>query len=357
LLCPYAAAAHVPHLEYVDYSFERPMAIPEPVEKSRAFYAWLEDPDDVDVYAIEIAEPSRLYAQVLVPVCQGYEDLLPWFAVAGPGLPPPDVELPFELPPGYGAWVLENEEPWTPREAFFEPFGDKWYFEGPTFDRDVDEAGTWYLYYWSPLGATGDYVAVTGPAEIWEIPDILQALVFTPMIRRGEELHIACRVCPYIDGRVLKDLDGDAVGDICDNCPERPNPEQTDADEDRHGAACDCDDGNPDVHPGKAEFEGDGIDSNCFPEGCPGGAVEPGSECDNCFVATAAFGTAMAGKIDVLRAFRDRHLLTSDLGRRFVGLYYEYSPPVARIIAGAEWRRAVVRGFLLAVIGMASLWV
>ncbi len=116
--------------------------------------------------AIATRDP-RLFAQALVPVCQGYEDVLPWFAIAGPGLPPPEVDLPFDLPPGYGAYVVENEEPWTPREVFYEPFGDKWYFDGPVFDQDADELGTWYLYYWNPQGKAGDYVAVIGSAEIW----------------------------------------------------------------------------------------------------------------------------------------------------------------------------------------------
>jgi len=357
LLLASPGLAHVPFLEYVDYSFDRPMEVPEPVAKSRAYYSWLETAEDVDVYAIEITGPSRIYAQALVPVCRGYEDVLPWFAVAGPGLPPPEEDLPFELPPGYGAWVVKNEAPWTPRKTFFEPFGNKWYFDGPLFDQEVEEPGRYYLYYWNPQGAPGDYVAVVGPEEIWEIPDILQAIVFTPMIRNGDELHLECKVCPFIDSRVLQDADGDGIGDMCDNCPERANPDQTDDDGDLYGQACDCADGNPAIHPGQPETGGDGVDSNCFPEGCSGGPVEPGSSCDNCFIATAAFGTEMAGKIDLLRAFRDRLLLTSMPGRKFVELYYRYSPPVARFIGSGEGRRTLVRLLLFPAVGLAYLFV
>lgn len=90
--------AHVPYVEYVDYTFARPMELENPVVKSRAFYSWFDTGGDVDVYSFEVTGQVRLFAQASVPVCHGYEDVLPWFAVAGPGLPPPEVDLPFELP-------------------------------------------------------------------------------------------------------------------------------------------------------------------------------------------------------------------------------------------------------------------
>ncbi|MGD8375085.1 MAG: PKD domain-containing protein [Acidobacteriota bacterium] len=43
------------------------------------------------------------------------------------------------------------------------------------------------------------------------------------------------------------DADGDARPDVIDNCPAQPNPPQTDVDEDGFGAACDCDDGDPEL--------------------------------------------------------------------------------------------------------------
>jgi hypothetical protein len=205
LLAVPSAFAHVPYLEAVDTSPENPFEIPQPLDKSRAFYSWFETGDDIDVFVFQVTEPMRVFAQAIVPVCQGYEELLPWFAVVGPGLPEPEVPLPFDLPAGYGAWVVKNEEPWTPRPAFFEPFGDKWYFDGPVFDEVVSTPGTWYLYYWSPYEVGGDYVAVVGPEEIWALSDILRAIIYTPMIRKGEELHIECLGCPFVDERVLED--------------------------------------------------------------------------------------------------------------------------------------------------------
>ena len=45
---------------------------------------------------------------------------------------------------------------------------------------------------------------------------------------------------------VLADGDGDHVPDIYDNCPDDSNPGQENLDGDNYGAACDCDDDNPD---------------------------------------------------------------------------------------------------------------
>jgi hypothetical protein len=147
---------------------------------------------DIDVYEFTIrCRPVRVYIEVIVPVCEGfYEEFVPWFALAGPGLPEPSQDVPFELPPGYGAIVMENVNPGEPRETFYEPFGNKSYYKGPIFDEIIEEKGTYYIYYWDPWETGGDYVAILGRREIFGLFDIIRALIYTPLIRRNLELHI-----------------------------------------------------------------------------------------------------------------------------------------------------------------------
>ena len=79
-------------------------------------------------------------------------------------------------------------------------------------------------------------------------------------------------------------------------------------------------------------------------------AASSGGGGGGCFIATAAYGSYLDPKVAELRSFRDRHLLSNAPGRLFVALYYRLSPPVARVIAGHEWMRAGVRGFLAPVV-------
>ena len=65
-----------------------------------------------------------------------------------------------------------------------------------------------------------------------------------------------------------------------------------------------------------------------------------------CFIATAAYGSAMHPHVDALREWRDRVLLTNVAGRSFVSFYYRHSPPLADFIAERPPLRAAVRALL-----------
>lgn len=166
------------------------------VTQSKAIYSWLENDsvnpcDDIDVYQFELRRPVKMYLELIVPVVNDYyEDFVPWYALLGPGLPDPGQPLPFDIPDGYGAIVMENVEPGEPRETFYEPFGGKSYYKGPVFEEELNVTGIYYVYCWDPYQMGGDYTIVIGKLEIWGLFDIIRALIYTPLIRLGLELHI-----------------------------------------------------------------------------------------------------------------------------------------------------------------------
>jgi lysophospholipase L1-like esterase len=76
-----------------------------------------------------------------------------------------------------------------------------------------------------------------------------------------------------------------------------------------------------------------------------------------CFIATAAYGSALEPQVVLLRKFRDLRLLTNAPGQAFVRWYYATSPPVADFIAQHDLARLTVRVALLPLLAAAWLLV
>jgi len=76
---------------------------------------------------------------------------------------------------------------------------------------------------------------------------------------------------------------------------------------------------------------------------------------NSCFIATAAYGTPMAGEIQILREFRDGCLLTNPPGKAFVDFYYKVSPPMAEFITEHPALKPVVRAGLVPAIAMSTV--
>jgi len=74
-----------------------------------------------------------------------------------------------------------------------------------------------------------------------------------------------------------------------------------------------------------------------------------------CFIATAAFGSKMEKHVRILSEFRDKRLLSNWAGKKFVDLYYEYSPTAAVYLCEHDGVRNVVRYMLIPITGAAWL--
>jgi hypothetical protein len=74
-----------------------------------------------------------------------------------------------------------------------------------------------------------------------------------------------------------------------------------------------------------------------------------------CFIATAAFGSALDSPVVLLRSLRDRYLMTNAAGRAFVRRYYRLSPPLAERIRQSPFLKILVRAILWPLVGAAWL--
>jgi hypothetical protein len=73
-----------------------------------------------------------------------------------------------------------------------------------------------------------------------------------------------------------------------------------------------------------------------------------------CFIATAAYGSPLAGQIRVLRALRDRQLANNALGRALIQLYYSLGPRLAEPVARHPWLARGARALLTPVVYLAD---
>ncbi len=75
--------------------------------------------------------------------------------------------------------------------------------------------------------------------------------------------------------------------------------------------------------------------------------INKASSDSRCFIATAAFGSPFHPYVGLLREFRDAYMLTNPMGRWFVSVYYNNSPPIAEIIKDSSGLKAIVKIFLI----------
>ena len=68
---------------------------------------------------------------------------------------------------------------------------------------------------------------------------------------------------------------------------------------------------------------------------------------NNCFIATATYGTELAEEVIILKLFRDQYLERVAIGRIFVSTYYKISPYFARKIAASACLKMIMKYIIL----------
>ena len=106
----------------------------------------------------------------------------------------------------------------------------------------------------------------------------------------------------------------------------------------------------------QVDSDGDGIIDYALTAGnvLTGDEFPPQSRC---FIATAAYGTAMAEEIQILREFRDGYLLTNPPGQALVSIYYRVSPPIAAFITEHPGLKPIVRAGLVPAVAASAITV
>jgi hypothetical protein len=75
----------------------------------------------------------------------------------------------------------------------------------------------------------------------------------------------------------------------------------------------------------------------------------------SCFIATAAYGSPSHPHVMILRAFRDRYLVRSRIGRSIADFYYRHSPPLADFIGRHKALKAASRIMLFPAVALSYI--
>jgi hypothetical protein len=115
-------------------------------------------------------EGEALYLQLGVPQIDRLTALRPSIALLAPG-GDPNVDVPFDLPEGYGGVVLSTAAVTSP-PVFDEPFTGTSSWTLLEFDLDLPASGQYYLVAYLPGGGDGKFWMAVGTTEEFGIGDI-----------------------------------------------------------------------------------------------------------------------------------------------------------------------------------------
>jgi hypothetical protein len=195
------AQAHDPHFETSDWGgLDNPFVVPTDPTVSFAMYGYLED-HDIDAIAMDFKNAGdKLQTQLLVAVCgKHYTEFYPKMAIVGPGLPVPSdpKALPFDLPNGLGAKIVEMDQADAngKRPTMYEDIGGTTFYTAPEVEMNVSQAARYYVVVWQMDGKMGDYAVATGYKETPYSP-LSHTFASIAFIRSNHFLHRDCTKDP-----------------------------------------------------------------------------------------------------------------------------------------------------------------
>lgn len=168
LLTPGLAAAHKPYFSDGGHGTAADAWEIEDIDTSIVLYDEVTCEAPVLWMRFEAEADAELYVQLGVPELDWLADYRPSIAVLAPGLP--EAALPFEIPEGLGAVVIDTAAVSAP-DSFYEPFSQtsSWVLAEETLT--LAEAGAGYVVAWDPEALTGKLWVAVGTEEVFTSED------------------------------------------------------------------------------------------------------------------------------------------------------------------------------------------
>lgn len=202
-----AQAKMIPYVEPLDGdwgTFDDPPVLMLEGAYFAGAYGRLGEPGDADVIHMRFDVPveGQVSVDLLVPVCgDHFVDFFPTLALIGPDQDMSEKTvalLPFGLPEGLGAQILEPERPIEgddePRTLSDWQLWEQNYYKALTITFEVPIPAKYFFAIWDETGDTGAYTLLTGaehPDSSVIDPDEVE-LLYDTMISNGAWMGVNC---------------------------------------------------------------------------------------------------------------------------------------------------------------------
>lgn len=163
--------AHKPIFVGNDINSLNKAKVIEKPQISWAIYSELTNENEIDFYKIEELKGTEIFIQMTIPKIKGLEEFSPTVVILGKGLPLDKQNLPFDIPEGYGAKIIEST---SVKREFFEPFTQTRYLIRQEDTIELKHSGKYYIAVYDTNNQTGKYTLAIGKEEDFEITDILK---------------------------------------------------------------------------------------------------------------------------------------------------------------------------------------